>query len=67
MGPEFISKQDKCKPGALSEATSCCQCGCKLESRQKRIRMKERDFICESCYRNMLYPETTFLRRETVE
>ena len=63
MSPEFISNQAPCKSGMKT----CCQCGCKLESRQKRIRVKERDFICETCYRNMLCPETASLRRETVE
>ena len=66
MGLEIIEKDDSGKPGPTPEKTACCNCGCVLESKEKRIRMKERDFICEPCYRNMLYPESTCLRRETV-
>lgn len=66
MGLEIIEKDGSGKPGSAYAKTSCCKCGCVLESRAKRIRMKERDFICESCYRSMCYPESARIRRETV-
>ena len=67
MGLEIVEEGGPEKTPLSCEQTVCCQCGCQLKTRKDRIRVKDRRFICATCYQHILDPQTTHRSIERVE